>query len=143
DVATRRRTTCGSRPRSPVPRADPHDMTAAADRTVAAFLRQPAAFDPARGSLPAFLRLAARRDLPNLIRGGDRHHLGRIPWEGVELVHSAGNEPEEVESPADHRDLRAAVEVVPAAPPAEPFVERSKKSRRVRVELPASRGNNR
>ena len=91
-------------------KAGPHDITAAADWTVAAFLRKPAAYDPARGPLSAVLRLAARRDLINLIGSEGRHHDGRIPWDGVELAHPAGNTPEEGESLADHPELLAAVE---------------------------------
>jgi DNA-directed RNA polymerase specialized sigma24 family protein len=91
------------------PRTDPHAVTEAADWAVAAFLRTPTAFDPARGPLPAFLRLAARRDLINILRQDDRHHRGRIPWAGVELAHPAGNEGEVAETFAGHPELAAAV----------------------------------
>jgi hypothetical protein len=91
------------------PRTDSDDITDAADWAVAAFLRTPMAFDPARGPLPAFLRLAARRDLINILQRDGRHHLGRIPWAGVELSHPAGNEGVEAETFADHPELAAAV----------------------------------
>lgn len=91
-------------------RPHPDDVTTAADWAVAAFLRNPTAYDPARGPLPAFLRLAARRDLINLLKGEERRRRGRIPWDGVELTHPAGNGTEEGESLADHPELLAAVE---------------------------------
>lgn len=90
--------------------AHPDDITTAADWAVAAFLRNPAAYDPARAPLPGFLRLAARRDLLNLLHGDARHRRGRIPWAGVELAHPAGNELAEGESFADYPGLLAAVE---------------------------------
>lgn len=94
------------------PRTYPHDITDAADWAVAAFLRNPTSFDPARGRLPAFLRLAARRDLLNLLDAEKRRRRGRIPWEGVELTQPAGNDPEEAECLADLPAMRAAVEVL-------------------------------
>lgn len=90
-------------------RADPNDTTDAADCAVIAFVRNPTTFDPARGSLPAFLRRAARCDLINILHRDGRHHRRRIPWEGVELAHPAGNDREEAETFADHPQLLAAV----------------------------------
>lgn len=96
------------------PRTDPHAVTEAADWAVAAFLRNPAAFDPARGPLPAYLRLAARRDLINILAADGRRNRGRIPWAGVELAPPAGNE-RMAESFADHPELAAAVAGLDAA----------------------------
>lgn len=90
------------------PHADPHHATEAADTAVLAVVKNPAAFDPARSPLPAFLRLVARRDLLNLRQRDGRHHRGRIPWDAVELTHPAGNEGG-AETFADHPDLLAAV----------------------------------
>jgi DNA-directed RNA polymerase specialized sigma24 family protein len=90
--------------------ADPHLVTEAADVTVAAFLKNPTRFDPARSPLPAFLRLAARRDLLNLRRAECRHREGRVPWDSVEFDLPAGNDPEEGPALADHPALRVAVD---------------------------------
>ena len=90
------------------PRADPHAAAEAADWAVAAFLRNPAAYDPARGPLAPFLRLAARRDLMNLLAADGRRRRGQIPWAGVELTHPAGNELADGESLADHPAVLAA-----------------------------------
>jgi DNA-directed RNA polymerase specialized sigma24 family protein len=96
-------------------RDHPDNVTAAADEAVLAFLRRPHTFDPTRGKLPAFLRLAAQRDLINLRRGEQRHHRRRIPWEAVELTHPAGNEGEEERlSLADDPAVRAAIEALSA-----------------------------
>jgi len=91
------------------PTRDPADISTAADDAVLAFLRRPAAFDPLRCPLPAFLRFVAGRDLINLRDREQRHHRGRIPWAGVELTHPAGNEWEEGKRLADHPNVRAAV----------------------------------
>jgi hypothetical protein len=91
------------------PRCEPDATTDAAHWAVLAFLKNPTAFDPARGPLPAFLRLAARRDLINILQRDARHHRGRIPWDGVELAQPAGNEREVAETFADHPELVAAV----------------------------------
>jgi DNA-directed RNA polymerase specialized sigma24 family protein len=96
-------------------RADPHDVTTAAGDAVLAFLRRPETFDPAKGSLPGFLRLAARRDLINLLNKEKRHHRGQIPWEAVELTHPDRNDGVEVEMLADSPAVRAVVDALPEA----------------------------
>ncbi len=92
------------------PRADPHDLATAADEAVLALLRRPTAFDPQKGCLAAFLRMAARRDLSNLQDKERRRNCGRIPWESVELDHPDRNESEEAESLARLPAVRAVVE---------------------------------
>src|SRR5687768_6401642 len=59
------------------PRSHPDDVATAADD---ALVQRPTQFDPARASLPAFHRMAARRDYLNLRRAEGRHHRGRKPW---------------------------------------------------------------
>lgn len=95
------------------PRAHPDDVATAAGDAVLALLRRPGTFDPARGPLPGFLRLAARRDLVNLLDKEKRHHRGRIPWEAVELSHPDRNEVEESVSLADFPGLREAIDSLP------------------------------
>lgn len=92
------------------PGVHPDQLTDAVDTAVLALVRNPAAYDPARGPLPGFLRMAARRDLANLLRAEGRHHRGRIPWEAVELGRPAGNDTPEADSLADHPELVAAVD---------------------------------
>ena len=92
------------------PRVHPDDIATAADEAVLAFLRRPGAFDPAKGPLPGFLRLIARRDLLNLLDKERRHQRGRIPWEAVELTHPDRNDFVEVESLADSSELRAVID---------------------------------
>ncbi len=90
-------------------RVDPHLVTEAADCAVLALLRTPAAYDPARAPLPAFLRMAARRDLVNLLAKEGRHHRGRTPWAAVELGHPARNESADAPTLADFPALADAV----------------------------------
>lgn len=94
------------------PHAHPDDRADAADTAVAAFLLNPTAFDPTRGPLPAFLRMAARRDLANLLDREARHKRGRIPWAGVESSHPARNEEVERLSFADFPELQAVIDAL-------------------------------
>jgi DNA-directed RNA polymerase specialized sigma24 family protein len=95
--------------RGSFPHTDPHAVTEAAGNAVLALVRNPAAFDPARGKFVPFLRRAARCDLFNILKAGGRHHRDRIPWANVELTPPAGNDPSEAETFADHPELLAAV----------------------------------
>lgn len=95
------------------PRTHPDDVATAADETLLAFFHQASEYNPDRGRLAAFLRMAARRDLINLIDKERRHNRGRIPWEPVELTQPARNDGEEGERLADSPELRAAVEALP------------------------------
>lgn len=92
------------------PRADEHLLFTAAEDAVISLLKNPKAFDPARGSLLGFLRMAARGDLSNALRTEERHQRNRAPRECVEDAPAAGNT--EVDSPGpalDDPDLAAAV----------------------------------
>jgi hypothetical protein len=92
-------------------RQHPDDRTAAADTAVLTLLRNPTAFDPAKGPLPAFLRLIAGRDVLNLIDREKRHRRGRIPWESVEPGLPARNEEEEEPATlAEYPEFRAVIE---------------------------------
>ena len=72
----------------------------AAHRAILDLIRRPAAYDPARGELAAYLRMSAKRDLLNLLRTENRHHRGRTPWETVEDGPCAGKYLEKDDDPA-------------------------------------------
>jgi DNA-directed RNA polymerase specialized sigma24 family protein len=71
--------------------ADPHLLQTAAQDALLAYVQRPQAYDPARLDLGAYLRMAARRDLLNLLCKERRHHRGRIPWGAVEEDEDGGN----------------------------------------------------
>ncbi|MBX9583718.1 MAG: hypothetical protein K2X87_25730 [Gemmataceae bacterium] len=93
----------------------PDDLAAAADTAVAALVRRPDRYDPARLPVRAYLLMAARRDLLNLRDRERRHHRGRIPWAAVELDPPAGNDEGEDDPPGfDSPALAAAIEELSA-----------------------------
>ncbi|MBN9121014.1 MAG: hypothetical protein J0I06_17995 [Planctomycetes bacterium] len=73
-----------------VPRAAPELIGDAVDRALVDFLCSPQRFDPTRGDLGRYLRVAARRDLLNLLDGERRARRG------IAL--------DSVAEPADHRN---------------------------------------
>jgi hypothetical protein len=75
---------------SEFPWADPHLCRAAAGEALVDYVRDPQRYRPEDGALPAYLRMAARGDLLNLLRKEGRHHRGRAPWSVVELGEEAG-----------------------------------------------------
>lgn len=82
------------------PAADPHAVETAAEEALLAFLKRPVAYDQAKSTLPAYLRLIARRRLLNHFAAERRHHAGRIPWESVELGATDRNDPAGDDSPS-------------------------------------------
>jgi len=72
--------------------ADPDDTASAAGDAVLAFLKRPEAYDPARLPLANYLLLIAKRRLLNQSESERRHHVGRIPWDCVELEVAGRNE---------------------------------------------------
>ena len=88
-------------------RADPDDVTAATGDAVLAFLKRPAAYDPARLPLASYLLLIAKRRLLNRLDAEGRHHVGRIPWDCVELDVAGRNEEEEAAETLDGPELAA------------------------------------
>jgi RNA polymerase sigma-70 factor, ECF subfamily len=70
---------------------DPHLRETAVHEALLGYARRPGQFDPQRGDLATFLRLAARGDLLNLLRREKRHHTGRVSWSVVELAAEDGN----------------------------------------------------
>lgn len=74
------------------PWADDHLRVQAAGDAVLSVVQHPAVYDPARGDLPKFLRLAARRDLLNALAKERRHARRRVGTDPVELAAPAGND---------------------------------------------------
>jgi hypothetical protein len=66
------------------PRLDPHLRQTAAHEALLGYFKDPRQYVPERADLGLFLRMAARRDLQNLIEREDRHHRREIPWTAVE-----------------------------------------------------------
>lgn len=84
---------------------DPHLCQEAAHDALLDLIRNPMHFNPARGELGAFLRMAAQRDLFNRLRRESKHHHEMLP-DPVELATPAGNDPERAE---DDPALAAAI----------------------------------
>lgn len=72
------------------PGVDPMACEEAADEAIIHFLNNPTGYDSQRLGLEAFLRMAARRDLQNLLRKERRHHLHRRDWNVVEQAAEDG-----------------------------------------------------
>jgi hypothetical protein len=64
--------------------ADPMACAEAAGEAIIGFLNNPGAYDPGRLGVEAFLRMAAQRDLQNLLRKERRHQQNRRDWNVVE-----------------------------------------------------------
>ena len=74
------------------PAADPHLREQAVDDALIALIKNPQSYKPERGlSLTGFLRMSARGDLRNLLRGERRHWEKRHDLESVELHLVDGN----------------------------------------------------
>lgn len=72
------------------PRLDSMICEEAADEAIVRFLLDPSKYDPHRLELEAFLRMAAQRDLQNLLRKERRHQRNRRSWKVVEQMAEAG-----------------------------------------------------
>lgn len=73
------------------PRADDHLRQTAAQDALIDWILHPERFDPRRGDLVGWLRMAARRNLANLERGEARHQRQRDSESSVELDQLPGN----------------------------------------------------
>jgi RNA polymerase sigma-70 factor (ECF subfamily) len=73
------------------PRCDSHLAQTAVGEALMTYAQRPRAYDPARGDLAAYLRMAARGDLLNLLRKERRHHRDRISLAAVEDGEDSGN----------------------------------------------------
>jgi hypothetical protein len=66
------------------------DCYTAAGEAIISLVKNPAAYQPDRLSLEAYLRMAAKGDLQNLRRSEQRHRLRRVDLEPVEDSPAAG-----------------------------------------------------
>jgi RNA polymerase sigma-70 factor (ECF subfamily) len=69
---------------------DPMACAEAADEAIICFLNNVSGYDPQRLGVEAFLRMAAQRDLQNLLRKERRHHHHRHDWNVVEHASEYG-----------------------------------------------------
>lgn len=93
------------------PWADDHLRVQAAEDAVLSLAQNPAVYDPARGDLPKFLRLAARRDLLNALAKEQRHARRRAAADPVELAAPAGNDEDEADDRPSFDDPRVVAAV--------------------------------
>jgi DNA-directed RNA polymerase specialized sigma24 family protein len=96
------------------PAVDDHTRLTAAGDAVLSVIHHPTQFDPTRGDMPRFLRMAARGDLVNLLKREQRHRQRRAGTDSVELLADARNitgmDDESADFPSfDDPDLVAAV----------------------------------
>jgi RNA polymerase sigma-70 factor, ECF subfamily len=70
---------------------DPHLIQSAVHDALIGYVQRPRCYDPRRGDLALYLRMAARWDLANHLRREGRHHERRVPWSVVELGEEGGN----------------------------------------------------
>jgi hypothetical protein len=82
------------------PRVDGHLVEEGVYRALVSYAQRPEGYD-GRIDLAAYLRMAARCDLFNLLREEGRHHRRRVPWKVVELDGQGGNFQGREEEPAD------------------------------------------
>jgi RNA polymerase sigma factor (sigma-70 family) len=84
------------------PRLDVHLCESAVHDAVLNYVRRPETYRPERSDLAAYLRMAVRGDLRNLLHREQRHHRHRVRWELVEEADAAGNVQRRHENPALH-----------------------------------------
>lgn len=71
-------------------RAPPELCEEAVHLALCGYLHDPATYDPERGELASYLRMAAQGDLLNLLGKEQRHQRGRVSLTAVELSPDAG-----------------------------------------------------
>ena len=71
---------------------DPDIYVTAIHDALTAYFKNPEKYDPGRSGLMTYLRLAAKRDLQNLLRKESRHAAGRVSQDSVEFDRSDGND---------------------------------------------------
>jgi hypothetical protein len=70
---------------------DPHFRQTAVHDALVTYVQSPQSYDPTRSDLAAYLRMAARWDLANLLKAESKHHQGRVAWAVVEEAVDGGN----------------------------------------------------
>jgi hypothetical protein len=73
------------------PSLHPDLIAEAAGEAIVTLIRNPAAYDPERGELEAYLRMSAQGDLRNILNRESRYRAGRTSLEVVEHSADAGN----------------------------------------------------
>lgn len=73
------------------PHVDPDLRQSAVHQALIAYVQSPLSYDPARADLAVYLRMAAGRDLLNLLKREGKHHAGRVGWNVVEDGLESGN----------------------------------------------------
>jgi hypothetical protein len=91
-------------------RVDPHLLQTAVHEALLGYVQRPLSYDPRRGDLAPYLRMAARADLFNLLSRESRHHQQRISWPAVEQDLEAGNLSRGEEDPADRLEREEEAE---------------------------------
>ena len=71
---------------------DPDIYLSAVYEALTDYFKNPHKYDPDQRGLMGYLRMAAGRDMQNLLRKESRHAAGRIPLESVEFRQSDGND---------------------------------------------------
>ncbi len=74
------------------PSVDPDIYLFAVFETLTDYFKNPGKYDPDKSGLMTYLRLAARRDMQNLLRKESRHAKGRVSLDSVEFGQSDGND---------------------------------------------------
>ena len=74
------------------PGVDPDIYILATYDALTDYFKNPQKYDPERSGLMTYLRLAAKRDLQNLLRKESRHATGRVSLASVEFDRSNGND---------------------------------------------------
>ncbi len=73
------------------PSVDPDIYLSAIHDALTDYFKKPQKYDPNRSGLLTYLKLAAKRDLQNLLRKESRHAKNRISFEDVGFSRSSGN----------------------------------------------------
>ena len=71
---------------------DPDIYLSAVFDALTDYFKNPGKYDPTKRGLMGYLRMAARRDMQNLLAKESRHAKGRTSLENVEFGHSDGND---------------------------------------------------
>ena len=87
---------------------DPDIYLSAVFDALTDYFKNPGKYDPDKSAIMTYLRMAARRDMQNLLRKESRHAAGRISIEDVEFRQSDGNDM--AERVAENLDVRREIE---------------------------------
>lgn len=90
---------------------DPDIYTSAVFDALTDYFKNPGKYDPTKGGLMGYLKMAARRDMQNLLAKEKRHAKGRVSLESVEFRQSDGNDiservAEEIDGRREIEDLK-------------------------------------